>query len=134
MSSIIYWTLLILLSFNTCKTVQDVEIGEEDADKDKWLIEENKVLDGGPGKDGIPELTNPGFITVEEATYLKDNDLVIGFVSGVEILAYPHAILNWHEIINDDVNDISLAITYCPLTGTGIGWNRNLDGNTTTFG
>jgi len=49
-------------------------------------------------------------------------------------MAYPHIILDWHEIINDNVGDVSVAITYCPLTGTGIGWNRILNGNETTFG
>ena len=99
-----------------------------------WLIPINEVLDGGPGKDGIPALENPENIGVNDIHFLSDSDLVIGFSSGNQARAYPHKILDWHEIINDEVNGKKLAVTYCPLTGTGIGWKRSIDGQTTTFG
>jgi len=99
-----------------------------------WLIPQDEVFDGGPGKDGIPAISDPKFIAVDEVDYLDDDDLVLGFTDGNEFRAYPHAILDWHEIINDDINGIKLAVTYCPLTGTGIGWDRIINGNETTFG
>lgn len=99
-----------------------------------WSIPVNEVLDGGPGKDGIPALVSPEFKNQNEITYLKDSDLVIGFKQGSEVRAYPHIILDWHEIVNDNLGEKSVAITYCPLTGTGIGWNRVLNGIETTFG
>lgn len=100
----------------------------------EWLIPENLVQEGGPGKDGIPALFGPTFISVEEATYLEDEDMVLGLKVGNDIRAYPHRILDWHEIINDWVGGLRLAITYCPLTGTGIGWNRDVEGEITSFG
>lgn len=100
----------------------------------EWLIPKDEVLDGGPGKDGIPALQNPEFITTAEASYLSDDDLLLGFADGDDIRAYPHPILDWHEIINDDVNDHSIAVIYCPLTGTGIGWDRIVNEKKTTFG
>lgn len=99
-----------------------------------WLIPQDQVFDGGPGKDGIPALDNPETLKVNQINYLSDDDLVVGFSNGGEYRAYPHNILDWHEIINDDLNGKKVAITYCPLTGTGIGWNRLLDGKETTFG
>lgn len=99
-----------------------------------WLIPQNQVLDGGPGKDGIPALENPETTSIDNITYLSDNDLVIGYYHNGEIKGYPHSILDWHEIINDDVNGKKIAVTYCPLTGTGIGWNRMLNNTETTFG
>lgn len=99
-----------------------------------WLIPINEVYDGGPGKDGIPALLNPIFVSAQEASYLSDNDLVIGVKIGNEIRAYPHPILDWHEIVNDDIAGTQLAITYCPLTGSGIAWNRVVAGTSTTFG
>ncbi|MCK5692984.1 MAG: DUF3179 domain-containing protein [Bacteroidales bacterium] len=101
---------------------------------ESWSIPRDEVFDGGPGKDGIPALNEPEFISAEEAEYLSDDDLVIGFVHGDEARAYPHDILDWHEIINDRVGDANISVTYCPLTGTGIGWNREIDGMVTTFG
>lgn len=100
----------------------------------EWLIPRNRVVDGGPGKDGIPALSNPQFISISQATYLSDNDLVVGYRNGNDIRAYSHNILNWHEIINDDVSGDKLAVVYCPLTGTATGWNRMLSSGETTFG
>lgn len=99
-----------------------------------WAIPRDEVFDGGPGKDGIPALTEPEFISADAADYLRDDELVIGFADGDEARAYPHHILDWHEIINDRVGELNIALTYCPLTGTGIGWNREIDGKVTTFG
>lgn len=101
-----------------------------------WLIPLNEVLDGGPGKDGIPALEFPPKVLVGDSDnhYLDDEDLVLGFQSDGEIIAYPHPILDWHEIVNDQVGGQAIAITYCPLTGTGIGWNRVIRGEETTFG
>jgi len=99
-----------------------------------WLIPKDQIFDGGPGKDGIPALTNPDLTGATGATYLADADLIIGVKIGNEVRAYPHSILDWHEIINDDVNGSQLSITYCPLTGSGIAWNRVINGTPTTFG
>ncbi|SDL73572.1 DUF3179 domain-containing protein [Kriegella aquimaris] len=99
-----------------------------------WLIPVSDVLDGGPGRDGIPALENPDMVKAENASLLSDTDLVLGYKNGNDIRAYQHIVLDWHEIVNDNIGDASLAITYCPLTGTGIGWNRFIDGSDTTFG
>ena len=99
-----------------------------------WLIPENEVLDGGPGKDGIPALSDPELVPVSEAGWIKEDRLVLGFADGQEVRAYPHQILDWHEIINDRTANHSLAVIYCPLTGTGTGWDRRINGNETTFG
>ena len=101
---------------------------------DDWLIPLSEVRDGGPGKDGIPALTNPPFISAEQERFLNDSDLVVGIRVGDEARAYPHLILDWHEIVNDTIEDTHFSVTYCPLTGTGIGWNRELSGGVTTFG
>lgn len=100
----------------------------------EWLIPQASVFDGGPGKDGIPSISSPFFITAEEATFLDNNDLVLGIKVGDDIRAYPHPILDWHEIVNDRIGDLQVAITYCPLTGTGVGWDRTMEGEITSFG
>ncbi len=100
----------------------------------KWLIDEADVLDGGPGKDGIPALESSEMIEAAEADYLSPKDLVIGYKHGDEVRAYPHRILDYHEIANDEIDDNLFAITYCPLTGTATNWNRRVEGKITTFG
>lgn len=100
----------------------------------QWLLPTGEIRDGGPGKDGIPSVDNPNFDAISGINFLSDDDLVLGFKFGDDIRAYPHPILDWHEIINDEIDGKQIAITYCPLTGTGIGWNRIIDGQLTTFG
>ena len=78
-----------------------------------WSIPDDRVFDGGPGKDGIPALLNPLQISASQATYLGEDDLVVGYKVGDDIRAYPHRILDWHEIINDDIGGQPIAITYC---------------------
>jgi hypothetical protein len=92
----------------------------------------NAQLSGGPGPDGIPAIDDPRFFnSLEEADRLLDpGDIVFGVVRNGEARAYPQRILVWHEIVNDVVGGEPLAITYCPLTGTAIGFKRG----STTFG
>jgi len=63
---------------------------------DGWLIPRGEVRDGGPGKDGIPALTDPTLISASQADFMDDGDLVIGIRIDDEVRAYPHSILDWH--------------------------------------
>lgn len=99
-----------------------------------WAIPVSEVRDGGPGKDGIPALLDPDFTEPERAGYLSEDDLVIAFKMGDVIKVFPHDILDWHEIVNDKIGDFKFAINYCPLTGTGMAWNRTIGDTETTFG
>lgn len=108
--------------------------GAPSLDPNGWLIPSSRVVDGGPGKDGIPSIDQPQFSPVSVVDFLRPDDLVLGINVDGDIRAYPHPILDWHEIVNDVVGSTSVAITYCPLTGTGIGWDRTINGQETTFG
>ena len=82
-------------------------------------------LSGGPGKDGIPAIDEPVFWDVDEAdAYLDDDDVVFGLVENGVVRAYPQRILVWHEIVNDTIDGEGVAVTYCPLTGTAIAFDR----------
>ncbi|TVQ70059.1 MAG: DUF3179 domain-containing protein [Balneolaceae bacterium] len=103
-------------------------------DQQDWLIPLSEIVDGGPGKDGIPSIDQPDFAPANEITYVPDNRMVIGVhIDGVT-RAYPHQILDWHEIVNDQFGSFDVAVIYCPLTGTGMCWTRTIDGQTTEFG
>ncbi len=99
-----------------------------------WLIPKSEVRDGGPGKDGIPSIDNPNFISVTQVDFLSDNDLVVGILSGNIARAYPHVVLDWHEVVNDKINEDYVTINYCPLTGTAFGWESKTNDEKTTFG
>lgn len=127
--------LFTIITFSACEQVTDNQTDNNNfSSSDEWLIPRNEVFDGGPGKDGIPALTNPLMISGNSAAFLKDEDLVIIININNEFRVYPHLILDWHEIINDEIGGNKFAITYCPLTGSGIAYNRIIKGDETTFG
>ena len=103
-------------------------------DLSKHSVPTDQIFSGGPGKDGIPALLKPLFVSASDATFLKDQDRVLGLHQGQESKAYPIKILNWHEIVNDKVGGQPVVVTYCPLCGTGIGFDPLAGGRTLTFG
>ncbi|MBI2647049.1 DUF3179 domain-containing protein [Candidatus Woesearchaeota archaeon] len=104
-------------------------------DGTKYIIHPDKLMSGGPPKDGIPSIDNPKFISVSEANkFLNDKELVLGINLNGDKRAYPFQIMVWHEIVNDNVGGKSVAITYCPLCGTGITFDRTINGEAVEFG
>ncbi len=137
-------TLLFLILFtgiiiSGCKGEKNnaSEKSEEDKGKkiyDQWLIDYESVESGCETVDCIKSLDDPKFVEIKDIDFLEDEDLVIGLKYGDEIKCYPHAILNWHEIVNDKLNGRDIAINYCPLTGSGMAWDRKINGKITEFG
>ena len=125
--------LALLFFIFSCSNDDDDRISGLENDPD-WGIPSSEVMDGGPGKDGIPSIDDPNFTSTNSVDFLNDDDLVIGIYNGGAVVAYPHPILDWHEIVNDQLDDMSYALTYCPLTGTAIAWDRSLSSGNSTFG
>jgi len=94
----------------------------------------SEVFSGGPPRDGIPSIDDPKFESVAAASWLRDDDLVVGVSVGDEDRAYPIRILVWHEIVNDTVGGEAVAVTYCPLCGTAMTFDRRINGKTLSFG
>ena len=105
-------------------------------EEEKSIVPLDQIVSGGPPPDGIPSIDNPKFAPVKEANMiLEDSELVVGININGDIRAYPLQILVWHEIVNDNVGGIPVAITYCPLCFTNQVFNRTLeDGTTVEFG
>jgi hypothetical protein len=97
-------------------------------------ISADEILSGGPPRDGIPAIDQPRFIPAAEADFLQDEDVVISITSGDMTRAYPLRILVWHEIVNDKFGGRAIAVTYCPLCGTAMVFDRAIGGRTLSFG
>ncbi len=97
-------------------------------------IPEHLILAGGPPKDGIPAIVNPKFQAAVEATWLEQEDRVLGISLNGEQRAYPISILNWHEIVNDTIGNQSVVVSFCPLCGTGMVFDSRLNDTLLTFG
>ena len=94
-----------------------------------------EILSGGPPKDGIPALSDPSFIKVTEETRIDDREPVITVeIEGEAPRTYPIRYLTWHEIVNDKIGSVPVAVTFCPLCNSGLTFDRRIDGQVLTFG
>ena len=93
-----------------------------------------EIVWGGVKKDGIPALTNPKQVKAAEATYLTPDELVFGVEINGEARAYPHRLMDWHELVNDVVGGVPVALVYCTLCRSGILFDARAGGRTFTFG
>jgi hypothetical protein len=75
-------------------------------------IRMEEVVWGGVAKDGIPALTRPPHVPAARATYLTDDEPVFGVTLNGQSRAYPHRIMDWHEMANDVVGGVAVALAY----------------------
>lgn len=93
-----------------------------------------EIRDGGPGRDGIPAIDAPSFVPVAAEAELDPREPVIALAIGGEMRAYPLRILTWHEIVNDTVGGVPVAVTYCPLCNAAIVFDRRVGERRLDFG
>ena len=111
------------------------DTSEWKTDFGKHSVPLSEIMSGGPPKDGIRAIDRPEFVGVDAADgWLKPREPVIFFVRGSDARAYPLQILIWHEIVNDIVGAVPVAITFCPLCNTAIAFDRRVHGQTLSFG
>lgn len=103
-------------------------------DFSKASVSLDEIMSGGPPRDGIPPIDNPRFLPVSKITGLADTEPVVGVVIGDEAKAYPLSILIWHEIANDTVGGVPVAVTFCPLCNAAMVFDRRVDGRVLNFG
>ncbi|NNC40256.1 MAG: DUF3179 domain-containing protein, partial [Acidimicrobiia bacterium] len=98
------------------------------------LIDTERLLQGQV-PDGIPAIDTPRFVRIDAADeWLSDDEAVVILDINGDVRAYPIQILMWHEIVNDTVGEVPVAITYCPLCNSAVSYERRVDGHLTTFG
>lgn len=86
-----------------------------------------KLIQGCPIKDCIPSIDEPKFeLTTEADKWLEDSDVVFVIEHKGEVRAYPQKILNWHEIVNDVLASDPIAVTFCPLCGSALSFDRRV--------
>lgn len=95
----------------------------------------SEIRSGGPPRDGIPALSDPAFLPAAEERGLSPREPVMTLaLDGARPRAYPIRYLTWHEIVNDTVAGLPVAVTFCPLCNSGLVFDRRVDGQTLTFG
>ena len=98
----------------------DVFLRTKHTQRDAMRIRLEEITWGGVRKDGIPSLDNPELIAASEAEYMRDDDLVFGVSINGDTRAYPLRIMGWHEMFNEVIGGVPVALAYCTLCGSGI--------------
>ena len=103
--------------------------------EEKYIVPLDQIVSGGPPPDGIPSIDSPKFVSVHDAdNFLGNSDKIVGININGDTRAYPLQILVWHEIVNDNVGGVPIAVTYCPLCFTNQVFNRIVNQTILDFG
>jgi len=97
-------------------------------------VDIDAVFQGCPQRDCIPSIDRPEYLQSSDVDYLDADDIVLSLTHENTTRAYPTRILDRHEIVNDTFGDTPVAVTYCPLCGSGLAFVRELDGEEVQLG
>lgn len=128
-------TILVLVALAMRAVAGDPPSFFNDFEVENGLIDPIEIDHGGPGRDGIPALDAPLFHAgAERDGKISASDRVLGVNYNGVSKAYPIAILDHHEIVNDMFGDTPLTVTFCPLSGTAMVFYAEVDGQVLNFG
>jgi len=97
-------------------------------------VDMDEIISGGVGRDGIPPIDNPKFASVTDVDWLENQSPVIALEVNGEARAYPLAVLTRHEIVNDEIGGVPVAVTFCPLCNSAITFDRRVNDDVLRFG
>jgi len=104
-------------------------------DFSKHTVDLGEIQSGGPPKDGIPAIDHPKFERAQKAdAWLDPREPVISLQVGGVARAYPLQILVYHEIVNDVVAGVPVAVTFCPLCHAAMVFDRRVGNEVLDFG
>ena len=112
-----------------------VSTSEWKTDLSRHSVALSEFNSGGPGRDGIPPIDKPRYVSQASADqWLADNEPVLLVEVAGAARAYPVQILTWHEVVNDRLAGRPIAVTFCPLCNSSVVFDRRIDGRELTFG
>ena len=85
-------------------------------------------------RDAVPAIENPKIVSLREVYGIGDWEPVVTVSIGGERRAYPVQLLTWHEVVNDTVGGVPVAVTYSPLCNSIVVYDRRVDGQVLVFG
>ncbi|MFO7856522.1 MAG: DUF3179 domain-containing protein [Paracoccaceae bacterium] len=94
-----------------------------------------EIVSGGPPRDAIPPIDDPRFAQADlhEGLAAREPIFVLD-VPGHPQRAYPIRYLIWHQVVNDRVGNLPVAVTYCPLCNAAVAFDRRRGGRELSFG
>jgi len=101
---------------------------------DPLLVKPELVRAGGPSRDQIKAVDDPQFVLPEQATWVAGDTPVIGIELNGEARAYPVHLMERHQVVNDVLGGVPIALSYDPLAGTPRAFRRTVAGKELRFG
>ena len=98
-----------------------------------WIVPIDELILSQLPPDRIKSIDAPHFEPLNNNN-LKSGEKVYVYRYGNTVKIYPQKVMGEHEIVNDNIDDHSFAVTFCPRTGSTIAWNRDISGEVTEFG
>jgi len=101
------------------------------------IIDLEELLVGIPisdPRDAIPPIDNPRFEAVSESDWIEDQEPGVLIEIEGDARFYPLSVMTRHEIVNDDIAEVPVAVTYCPLCNTALVFDRRFEGETLRLG
>ncbi len=126
-------SLALILAIIAAKQVSAIEMNGFSIGEDA-LIPLEEIHSGGPPRDGIPSIDRPHFLGPDGDNDMKPKDRILGISYRNVTRAYPIAIMNWHEIVNDRFEGEPVVVTYCPLCGSGVAFAARVGNTELTMG
>ncbi len=99
-----------------------------ETDFSKHTVNLSEIAWGGVPPRGIPAITEPRFVSIDEAAGQiggGEAPVIVVEIDG-EARGYPPAILLHHEIVNDVLGGVPIAVTYCPLCNSAVVFERTV--------
>jgi len=97
-------------------------------------VDSSRIQVGTPKRDAIPAITGPHTVPVRQAGFLRGDDRVVGVVVDGRARAYPIRILNRHEVVNDTLGSMPIAVLFCPLCDSVTVVERRIEERPIEFG
>ena len=89
----------------------------------------NKLTETSVSYGAIPALYRPRYDRVQDADLnMSQEDVVFVVMLPGGPRIYPQRFMVWHQVVNELIDDVAYAVTYCPITGTLMAYNASMNG------
>lgn len=93
-----------------------------------------QILEGGPSRDRVQSVDEPKYVIPDEASWVRVETPIIGVELGGVARAAPVHLLEYHQVVNDELAGVPVVITFDPLSGTPRAFLATVDGKRLHFG
>ena len=104
------------------------------ADFTKRAVDISEIRSDGATRDTIRPIIKPIFKPVKDVSGMGEIEPVVSVEIDFDARAYPLRLLVWHELVNDELANVPILVSYSPLTNSAQVYDRRADGKTTPFG